>query len=343
MTFGEEWGWGASRKECRRVFDIFADRGGNFIDTANKYTEGTSEEWVGAFVTGRRERFVIATKYTASTDPSDPNAGGNQRKNMVQSLEASLRRLQTDYVDVFWLHVWDHLTPVEEVMRGLDDLVRAGKILYVGVSDTPAWIVSAANTLATARGWSPFVGLQVEYSLLERTPERDLLPMARTLDIAVTAWAPLAAGVLTGKYLPAPTARKRAGRTPRSRQNAGDPALPGRLHVTGRAGSLTERKHAIAAEVVALAKDIGRSPAQVALNWVRQQPWGVTIPIIGARRAVQIEDDLGCLEWRLEDEHLLRLHEVSRIELGFPHDFLRREGIRKIVYGDSEDLIDSHR
>ena len=179
MTFGEEWGWGASKEECHAMFDAFAEAGGNFVDTANRYTEGTSEKLVGEFTAADRDHFVVATKYTLFTRRDDPNAAGNQRKNMVQSLEASLKRLGTGYVDLYWVHAWDFVTPIEEVMRGLDDLVRAGKILYIGISDTPAWIVSRANMLAELRGWSQFVGLQVRYSLLDRAGERDLLPMAR--------------------------------------------------------------------------------------------------------------------------------------------------------------------
>src|SRR5258708_4363151 len=198
MTFGEDWGWGSSKEESRQVYDAFIEAGGNFIDTANIYTNGTSERLLGEFIADARARIVLATKYTNSAAVNDANSGGNHRKNMVQALEASLKRLKTDYIDLYWLHIWDSLTPIEETMRAFDDLVRAGKILYAGISDAPAWVVSRANTLAELRGWTPFVGLQIEYSLIERTPERDLLPMARALDIGVTAWSPLAGGVLTG-------------------------------------------------------------------------------------------------------------------------------------------------
>ena len=200
MTFGEEWGWGASKDECRKIFNAYVDAGGNFIDTANKYTEGTSEKYIGEFIASDRDRFVLATKYTSNTRRGDPNAGGNHRKSMVQSLEASLQRLNTDYVDLYWVHAWDQTTPVEEMMRALDDMIKAGKILYAGISDAPAWVVSQANTLANLRGWTEFTGLQIEYSLIERTPERELLPMASALDIGVTAWSPLGNGLLTGKY-----------------------------------------------------------------------------------------------------------------------------------------------
>src|SRR5215468_732825 len=199
MTFGEDWGWGTAKDESRKVYDAFREAGGNFIDTANVYTQGSSETFLGEFVSGHRESVVIATKYTNALTTNDPNAGGNQRKNMMQAVEGSLRRLKTDYIDLYWLHIWDQITPIEEVMRAFDDLVRQGKILYAGVSDMPAWLVARANTLAEWRGWTSFVGLQIEYSLIERTPERDLLPMAVSLGLGLTAWSPLAGGVLTGK------------------------------------------------------------------------------------------------------------------------------------------------
>src|SRR6516162_4107250 len=200
MTFGEDWGWGAPKEESLRVYNAFREAGGNFIDTANVYTNGTSETFLGEFVKGHRESVVVATKYTNAIPGTDPNAGGNHRKNMMQSVEASLKRLQTDYIDLYWVHIWDQITPVEEVMRGLDDLVRQGKVLYVGISDAPAWWIAQANTLAMLRGWSPFVGLQIEYSLVERTVERELITMTQALGIGVTAWSPLSGGALTGKY-----------------------------------------------------------------------------------------------------------------------------------------------
>src|SRR5258706_7122965 len=203
MTFGDDWGWGAAKDESRKVYDAFREAGGNFIDTANFYTSGTSESFLGEFMKDmkdHRQSVVLATKYTMSAPGTDPNAAGNQRKNMMQSVEASLKRLQTDYIDLYWVHMWDQITPVEEVMRGLDDLVRAGKVLYTGISDAPAWWIAQANTLAHFRGWSPFVGLQIEYNLIERSVERELIPMAKALNIGVTAWSPLSRGVLTGKY-----------------------------------------------------------------------------------------------------------------------------------------------
>ncbi|RMH98745.1 MAG: aldo/keto reductase [Calditrichaeota bacterium] len=320
MTFGEEWGWGADKTESRKIFDVFVEAGGNFIDTANRYTEGTSERYVGEFIASDREYFVVATKYTLYNRLNDPNAAGNHRKNLVQSLEASLKRLNTEYVDLLWVHAWDFLTPVEEVMRGLDDLVRAGKVLYVGVSDTPAWIVAQANTLARERGWTPFCALQIEYSLIERTPERELLPMARAFDMAVTPWAPVGAGILTGKY----TGKGKADQPRRIQE--GSPRL-------------SERNLRIAEEVVKIAEELGYTPAQVAINWVRQQP-GVMIPILGARRAEQLKENLLCLERPLPEAVMQQLDEISRVDLGFPHEFLAKDYIRKLVYAGMYDRID---
>lgn len=319
MTFGEDWGWGASKEESRKIFDAYADAGGNFIDTANRYTNGTSEKFVGEFIASDRGRFVLATKYTLFTQHGDPNAAGNQRKNLVQSLEASLKRLNTDYIDLYWVHAWDFVTPVEEVMRALDDMVRAGKILYVGISDTPAWIVSRANMLAELRGWTPFVGLQIRYSLIDRAVERDLLPMARALDIAVTPWGALGTGILSGKY-------NREGGS-------------GRVSTWG---PIDPRKLAIAEEVIKIAGEIGRTPSQVALSWVRQQP-GVIIPILGAKTLPQVQDNLACVDFKLSDEHLQHLNDVSQIELGFPHDFLAEDGVRDLVFAGTYAQLDNHR
>jgi len=200
MTFGDEWGWGSPKAEAEKVYETYREAGGNFIDTANFYTGGTSEKFMGEFIRGHRERVVLATKYSNAAPGGDPNAAANHRKSMMQAVEASLKRLQTDYIDLYWVHIWDGITPVEEVMRGPDDLVRAGKVLYVGISDAPAWWVAQANTLAELRGWTQFIGLQIEYSLAERTVERELIPMAKALNLGVLAWSPLARGVLTGKY-----------------------------------------------------------------------------------------------------------------------------------------------
>jgi aryl-alcohol dehydrogenase-like predicted oxidoreductase len=324
MTFGEDWGWGSSREESRKVYDTFLEAGGNFIDTANVYTNGTSECLLGEFMQGQREHIVLATKYTNAAPGTDPNAAGNQRKNMVQALEASLKRLKTDYIDLYWLHIWDQITPIEEVMRAFDDLVRQGKILYAGVSDMPAWVVAKANTLADLRGWTPFVGLQIEYSLIERTPEGELLPMAADLGLGVTAWSPLAGGMLTGKQL-------QAGGAKDSRQS--DPGF--KQFMVSDA-----RKEAIAREVVAVARDCGHSPAQVALAWLRQRAAPV-IPIIGARKLAQLKDNLACVDIRLEPALVQRLDAVSRIEMGFPHDFFAKEMVRSFSYGGMWYRIDA--
>ena len=326
MTFGEDLGWGSPKEESRKVYDAFLDAGGNFIDTANFYTNGTSETFLGEFMQGHRERLVLATKYTLGPPGNDPNASGNQRKNMMQAVEASLKRLQTDYIDLYWLHIWDQLTPVEEVMRAFDDLVRQGKILYAGVSDMPAWVVAKANTLAEVRGWTPFVGLQIEYSLIERTPERELLPMASGMGLTVTAWSPLAGGVLTGKY-----ADPKPGEAGKKRFDT-----PEMAEFQASGGVATT----IAREVQAVARECGRSAAQVALAWLRQRPVPV-IPIIGARKLEQVKDNLGCVEVKLDQAHLDRLEEVSRVELGFPHDFYKKEQVRTIVFGGMRDLIDT--
>jgi aryl-alcohol dehydrogenase-like predicted oxidoreductase len=324
MTFGEDWGWGASPEESRKVYDTFLEAGGNFIDTANVYTNGTSERLLGEFMHGQRERIVLATKYTNAAPGTDPNAAGNQRKSMVQALEASLKRLKTDYIDLYWIHIWDQMTPIEEVMRAFDDLVRQGKILYAGVSDMPAWVVAQANTLADLRGWTPFVGLQVEYSLIERTTERELLPMAAGLGLGVTAWSPLARGVLTGKQLEAGGAKDSRQSHPGLKQFMASDA----------------RKEAIVREVVALARECGHSPAQVALAWLRQRATPV-IPIIGARKLAQVKDNLACVDIRLEPAFLQRLDAVSRIEMGFPHDIFANEMARSLSFGGMRDRIDA--
>ncbi len=324
MTFGEDWGWGSTKDESRKVYDAFLEAGGNFIDTANVYTNGTSERLLGEFMQGQRERIVLATKYTNAAPGTDPNAAGNHRKSMVQALEASLKRLKTDYIDLYWLHIWDQITPIEEVMRAFDDLVRQGKILYAGVSDTPAWVIAKANTLADLRGWTPFVGLQIEYSLIERTPERELLPMAADLGLGVTAWSPLAGGMLTGKQL-------EAGGAKDSRQS--DPGFKQFM-------ASDARKEAIAREVVAVARECGHSPAQVALAWLRQRTAPV-IPIIGARKLAQVKDNLACVDIRLEPALVQRLDTVSRIEMGFPHRFFANDMVRSLSYGGMWDRIDA--
>lgn len=308
MTFGIEWGWGASVEECRALFTAYAEAGGNVIDTANAYTNGASERIVGELLGADRDRFVVATKYTMTTDGTDPNASGNHRKSLMRSLEQSLDRLRTDYIDLLWVHIWDPDTPIEEMMRGLDNAVRAGKVLYVGISDAPAWVVSRANTLADWHGWSPFIGLQLPYSLVQRDIERELLPMAGALGLSVAAWSPLAAGVLSGKF------------------TRSAPEAPTRVNP----GDISPRDRRIAAEVDAVANEVGASSPQVALAWLlARRP--VVHPIVGARRLDQLAGNLGALELSLPDEATRRLDEVSAIEIGFPYDSI--ESTRSVFYG----------
>jgi aryl-alcohol dehydrogenase-like predicted oxidoreductase len=318
MTFGEAWGWGASQEESRRIFDAYVEAGGNFVDTASNYTNGESERFVGELVAPIRDRIVLATKYTLSSRRKDPNSGGNHRKNLVQTLDESLRRLRTDYVDLLWLHMWDGMTPVEEVVRALDDLVSAGKVLYVGISDTPAWVVSQAVTLADLRGWSRFIRLQLPYSIADRDAERELLPMAAALDLTTTAWGVLEGGALTGKYL------------------VDDDDAAKRYSGAG------ERVNTLAREVLAVVDELGATPAQVATAWVRHQPWRV-VPIVGARSEAQLRENLAVLDIRLEEEHVERLSAASDFRRGFPRDFLESDDVRGLIFGDTFDLIDDLR
>jgi aryl-alcohol dehydrogenase-like predicted oxidoreductase len=326
MTFGEDWGWGSSKDESRAILDAFFEAGGNFIDTANVYTNGTSETLLGELLKGDRERAVLATKYTNAMPGTDPNAAGNQRKNMVQAVEASLKRLRTDYIDLYWLHIWDKLTPIEEVMRAFDDLVRAGKILYAGVSDMPAWVIARGNTLAEFRGWTPFVGLQIEYSLIERTVERELLPMAQSMGLGVTAWSPLAGGALTGKYLRDKGQGAKSGRYDTDMMK---PFLPA-----------ADRTEAVVREVFKVAEEVDRSPAQVALAWLQHRPIPI-IPIIGARRLEQLKDNMASISLRLAPAQVSRLDDASKVDLGFPHEFYDRDLVKGLVYGGLRDQIDA--
>lgn len=323
MTFGMDWGWGADEHEARRIFDAYIDRGGNFIDTANQYTNGTSERFIGDFAGEKRERLVIATKYTLSSRPGDPNSGGNHRKSMVRSVEESLERLKSDYIDLLYLHAWDFTTPVEEILRAMDDLISAGKVLYVGISDAPAWQISRMQAMADLRGWAPLIALQIEYSLIERTVERDLIPMAREMGLGVIPWSPLASGVLTGKYGKADL-----------EIGAGNAAAVGtRKNVAAANGALSERGLAIADVVKAVAAETGKSPSQVALAWTLLNP-AVAAPIMGVRTLAQLEDNLGALEVMLSNDQRARLNEASSTELGFPHEFLARPMTRNVMFGD---------
>ena len=320
MTFGETWGWGASLAESRKMVDLFAEAGGNFIDTSVNYTDGTAEEFLGEFLKSDRDHFVVATKYTLTKpDSTDPNSGGNSRKNMMKSVEKSLKRLKTDHIDLYYLHMWDYMTPVQEVARGLDDLVRLGKVLYVGFSDTPEYIVAEANTRADLMGWSRFVGMQVPYSLLDRSVERSVIPMAHHWDMAVLPWGLLEAGILTGKFL----------------KNVSDPT-----RIDQKELKLSEKGHAVVKEVEKIAQETGKAMSQVAINWVRQNPNALVIPILGARNEKQLKDNLDAMGWSLTEEQYKRLDEVSAIELGFPHNIIKGN---EYVFGATFDKIDNHR
>ena len=297
MTFGTDWGWGASESESTKQFELFAEAGGTLIDTADNYTNGSAESILGELLAADRDHFVVGTKYSLSLRDGDLNAGGNHRKCLVQALEGSLRRLRTDHVDVLWLHAWDYLTPPDEAIRALDDQVRLGKVLYLGVSDTPAWVVAQMQTIATSHGWTPFAGLQIEYSLVQREVERELIPMARGLGLGVLAWGPLGAGILSGKY-----------------------ARPAALSGQRRLADVDPGRLAIAQAVADVADSLGLTSALVALAWLRSRD-GV-IPILGARTAQQLADNLACLDVTLPAEALARLDQASHVARGFPHDFL---------------------
>ncbi|TWV32542.1 aldo/keto reductase [Streptomyces misionensis] len=317
-TFGTDWGWGAEQDEARKLFDLYVERGGNFVDTAGTYTDGSSERLLGAFSRGRRERLVLATKYTTLRRSDDPNSGGGHRKSLFGSVHASLRQLGTDYIDLLYLHVWDFTTPVEEILRGMDDLVRQGKVLYTAISNAPAWQVSRMQTIADLRGWSPLVALQIEYNLAERAGERELIPMAREMGLGVIPYSPLAGGVLTGKYRRADLA------TP--------DAASGRKSLNLALGTLTERSLAVADVVKEVAAELGRTPAQVGLAWTLRNP-GVTAPVIGARTPAQLEENLGALEVEFTASQLARLDAAGAVALGYPHDMLASAHIREVTAG----------
>ena len=318
MGFGTAAGWGADLAGSFAIMDKFAEAGGNFIDTANIYKLGESESIIGKYFSNDqtdRDYFVLATKYSLKDNETNPNASGNNRKNLMRSVEGSLKRLGTDFIDLLYLHIWDDLTPIEEIMRGLDDLIRQGKVNYIAISDTPAWVVAKGNTYAELMGWSQFAALQVEYSLLQRTPERDLIPMASHYGMSLLPWAPLAGGALTGKYL------------------KGD---PGRIKPESK--RLNENSVRITKEVMDIAEKYGTSASSVALAWVRQQ-YHKCIPIVGATKMEQLAENLQSLDVELEPAFLQRLNEVSQIELGFPGEFFQEAGVQKNNFGGFYDRI----
>jgi aryl-alcohol dehydrogenase-like predicted oxidoreductase len=306
MTFGEDWGWGSNVKNSEAIIDRYLALGGNFIDTANAYTKGHSEKIIGDHI-GRyptkRDRIVLATKFLSNLYRGDPNGGGSNRKAIVAQCEQSLRRLQTSYIDLYWMHAWDATTPIDETMRALDDLVREGKVRYIGFSDTPAWKCAEAQTMATLRGWSPLVALQIEYSLLERTVEGELVPMARELGLGITPWSPLKSGVLSGKYKRADHGKHEPGRGAFATRALGDPAYD-IVDELGRIGS-----------------ELGTTVSRVAIAWVMARP-GVTSTIVGARTMEQLDDNLAAADVILRPAHVKRLDELSAPKLNFPADFI---------------------
>lgn len=320
MGFGTEWGWGTDKEESKKIFDTFANADGNFFDTANRYTEGTSEKFLGEFIASDRDHFVIATKYTLKDRNGDLNFSGNHRKNLMRSVRESLKRLNTDHIDVLWMHAWDSMTPTEEIMRGLDDLISRGLVHYVGVSDAPAWVVSQANTMAQLRGWSQFIGLQVEYSLIQRTVEFDLFTMAKAFGMTVTPWAPLAGGALTGKYL-----RGEKGRIKEGSKRLG------------------ERATMISKKVVEISERLGVTPAQVALNWTRQHRDQSIIPIIGATKVPHVEDMIGATRVILPVEVIQELNEVSKIEIPFPYSFFTEPTASDVIFSGAKEKLTDRR
>lgn len=307
MTFGTDWGWGAAEDSARAMFDRYLDAGGNFIDTADLYTEGSSETMLGKFIAdaGMRERVVLTTKFSYNAQPGNPNAGGNGRKNILRAVEGSLRRLRTDYIDLYLLHTWDRITPTEEVVRTLDDLVRAGKIRYAGLSDVPAWYAARAQTYAEVHALTPLINLQLEYSLVERHIEHEFVPLATELGMGITAWSPLGMGLLSGKYKPGAAGGTGDGRLAKV---AGAPGFD----------RFTERNWRIVAALESVAKECDRSMAQVALNWAATQP-SVGAVIIGATRMEQLADNLAALDFALPAELRARLDAASAPELPFPY------------------------
>jgi aryl-alcohol dehydrogenase-like predicted oxidoreductase len=322
MTFGTEWGWGADEATARQLFDLYLDAGGNFVDTADLYTNGTSETWLGRFIADRgvRDRVVLATKFSYNAEPGNANAGGNGRKNLIRALEGSLRRLRTDYVDLYILHTWDLLTPPEEVIRTLDDQVRAGKIRHVGLSDVPGWYAARMQTLAEWRGYEPLCALQLEYSLVERNIEREHVPLALALGMGVMVWSPLANGLLSGKYRPSEGAAPAEGRLQTMRGSA-NPGFQ----------KFNDRNWAIVAELESVARELGQPMAAVALNWTVHRP-GVASVILGATKVSQLQSNLQALDFTIPAELSSRLEQASRPERQFPYWFFGPE-IQGMIHG----------
>ena len=322
MTFGEDWGWGADEATSRELFDAYVEAGGNLFDTADLYTGGRSEELLGRFVAerGMRDKAVLVTKFGYNAEPGNPNAGGNGRKNILRAVEGSLKRLGTDYIDLYLLHTWDRFTPAEEVARTMDDLVRSGKVRYVGLSDVPAWYAARAQTLAEVRGYEPFSALQLEYNLTERSVENEFVDLGTEHGMGILAWSPLASGMLSGKYRPSGDSVSGSGRL-KTVENSGNPAFE----------KLTPRNFAIVAELERVANEVGRSMAQVAVHWAANRP-GVASVLLGATKPEQLRDSLGALDFTLPEELRDRLDAVSAEAPRFPYSFFGPE-IQSMLHG----------
>lgn len=349
-TFGTDWGpLGSDKEQSRRIFDAFAEAGGNFVDTSNRYQEGTSERLVGEFIGSERDLFVIGSKYSLYDlygQWSDPNASGSHRKNLVRSVEGSLKRLNTEYIDLFYIHINDPLTPIDEMMRALDDMIRAGKILYVGCSNLPAWKVSRANTIAEFRGWSSFVANQIEYNMVERTAEKDSIPMCREMDIAVLCWSALSGGMTTGKY-------SRDKLDPNQTHRLQKALDPEKQHYWQ---SILQRNSEIMADVNRFSDAISQPTVQVSLNWLRQKQ-AVTIPVFSARTVEQMKENLQCLNWQLTVSQMQELDRLTEkalrtpvVQQGYPNDFIDYGSpaipgfeVKKMEYGSVGKDIDNHR
>jgi aryl-alcohol dehydrogenase-like predicted oxidoreductase len=350
-TFGTNWGAiGSDKAESGRIFDAFVEAGGNFFDTSNRYQESQSEEFLGTFLRADRDRHVLATKYSlfdGFSDGRDPNACGNHRKNLFRSIDGSLKRLQTEYIDLLWIHIYDYTTPIDEILRALDDLVRQGKVHYIGASNFPAWWLARANTMADFQGKTPFIATQLEYSITERSCEPEFLPMALELDLGLVAWSALGGGMATGKY-------NRGPLDPRGLQRLADEVDPSKHHYWHE---MTARNLGIMDQVVKIADEIGRPTAQVSLRWLMQQR-PVTIPIFSARTVAQAKEDMGCVEFTLTEDQMRRLTEASRPALqsimpgvgAYPYPMLEYGSpalpefySRGLLFGGVEEQIVNHR
>jgi len=326
MTFGEANQLGAPEPTSREIFETFVEAGGNFFDTANVYNTGTTERMLADFVGADRERFVIASKYAMCMDQTDPNAGGNHRKNLVQSVDASLKRLKTDYLDLLWVHSWDYSLKVEHIMRALDDLVASGKVLHLGISNASAWIIGAANTLACERGWTPFTAMQILYNLVQRHVEPEYLGLAKTQDMAITPWSPIGGGLLSSKFAKDGDQNARAA---------------SRMETTAWGARYKDvQKIAIAEAINDIAAEIGRPTTQVAINWLRQNPIALCVPIIGARTPDQLSENLGCLAFELTPGQIERLNAASAIDHGYPGRLTGDPFMRRLNFGQIGEQID---